>query len=99
SSTLRWPRYGTWSAAVNELGKNQNANSIKQQMATTSADADPYDGKIHVRMVLAPVLQNPGHANTEQPYYYINVRNVTKNTTLFSRFNYVSQAGVPWQSD
>src|SRR2546427_6706020 len=32
SSTLRWHRYGTWSAVVNELGKNQNANSIKQQM-------------------------------------------------------------------
>ncbi|HXN80849.1 MAG TPA: hypothetical protein VN883_00145, partial [Myxococcales bacterium] len=99
ASTLRFPKYGSWSAVVNELGKNQNVNTIAQQMATTAADVDPADGLIHARFVVAPVLQNPNHATTQQPYYYIVVTNVTQSTTLFSRFNFVNQAGVPWQSE
>ncbi|HTO95663.1 MAG TPA: hypothetical protein VMK66_01360, partial [Myxococcales bacterium] len=99
SSTLKYPKYGTWSAAINELGANRNVNSITQQMATTAADVDPADGLIHVRFVVAPVLQNPGHTNTQQPYYYFLVTNVTQGTTLFARFNYSNENGAPWQSD
>jgi uncharacterized repeat protein (TIGR01451 family) len=99
TATLRYPKYGTWSAVVNEGGANQNVNSITQQMATTAADVDPSDSLIHVRFVVAPVLQNPGHTNTQQPYYYVLVTNVTQGTTLFARFNYVNETGVPWQSD
>ena len=36
-------------------------------MATTAADVDPADGLIHVRFAVAPILQNPGHATTDQP--------------------------------
>ncbi|HXL39534.1 MAG TPA: hypothetical protein VN928_03225, partial [Myxococcales bacterium] len=99
ASTLRYPKYGTYSGVINETGATQNVNSLFQQMATTAADVDPADSLIHVRFVVAPVLQSPGHANTQQPYYYVQVKNVTQATTLFSRFNYVNENGVPWQSD
>src|SRR5205823_1396337 len=99
TSTLRYPKYGTYSGVINELGKNQNVNTITQQMATTAADVDPADHLIHVRFVVAPALENPGHTNTQQPYYYILVSNVTQGTTLFAAFNYSNGAGVPWQSD
>ena len=99
ASTLKYPKYGTWSGVINETGATQNVNSLTQQMATTAADVDPADGLIHVRFVVAPVLQSPGHANNQQPYYYVLVSNVTQGTTLFSRFNYVNESGVPWQSD
>src|SRR6266403_902824 len=99
TSTLRYPKYGTYSGVINETGATQNVNSLFQQMATTAADVDPADSLIHVRFVVAPVLQSPGHANTQQPYYYVQVKTVTQGTPLFSRFTYVNENGVPWQSD
>ncbi len=93
-----WPRFGGSSLVVNELGKNRNVNSVKQAYATTSADVDPADGQIHVRFVLAPILENPSHTTTQQPYFYVTLRNTTKGTTLYSTFNYSNQPGVPWQS-
>src|SRR5205807_10043686 len=80
-------------------GANKNVNSIKQDMVVATSDVDPMDGLAHVRFVVAPVLQNPNHTTTEQPYYFLHVKNLTTGQELFNRFNYVSQAGVPWQSD
>src|SRR5713101_2546352 len=101
ASTLRFPKYGSWSAVINEspLGNNQNVNTLTQSMATTSADVDPADNLIHVRFVVAPVLQNPAHTNTQQPYYYVLITNQTQGTTLFSRFNYSNDTSAPWQTD
>src|SRR5438132_3181640 len=111
STTLRWPIYGSYSAVVNgqhdvaqlngtyPYGANKNVNSIKQDMLVATTDVDPTDGLAHVRFVVAPVLQNPNHTTTEQPYYFLHVKNLTTGQELFNRFNYVSQAGVPWQSD
>ena len=48
-------------------GANQNVNSIKQSMATTQADVDPADGKVHVRFVLAPELEAAGHGRRSSP--------------------------------
>lgn len=59
---------------------------------------DPADGLVHVRFVVLPVLQNPGHSLREQPYYFVSITNTTKGTTLASRFNFSNEAGVPWQS-
>ncbi|TMA27517.1 MAG: hypothetical protein E6J88_08255, partial [Deltaproteobacteria bacterium] len=111
STTLRWPIYGSYSAVVNgqhdvsqlngtyPYGANRNVNSIKQDMVVATTDVDPMDGLAHVRFVVAPVLQNPNHTTTQQPYYFLHVKNLTTGEELFNRFNYVSQAGVPWQSD
>ncbi len=97
-TTPLWPKFGSDSLVVNELGKNNNANSVKQAYTTTSADVDPADGKIHVRFVLAPVLENPGHATNQQPYFYAILRNTTQATTLYQTFNYSNQPGVPWKT-
>ena len=96
--TLMYPRFGKYAAVVNELGKNTNSNELFQSLTTTATDIDSIDGKIHIRFVLAPVLQNPGHADKLQPYFYLELRNVTKGTLLFSSFNFSNQAGVPYKS-
>lgn len=98
TDTLRYPRFGQWSAVINETGSSNNANTLTQTMTTTSADVDPADGNIHVRFALAPVLQNPNHGQTEQPYFYVEIRNATQNKKLWSSFNFANQAGVPWIS-
>jgi uncharacterized repeat protein (TIGR01451 family) len=99
ADTLRYPKFGKYSVVVNELGASDNSNRIVQQMTTTAADVDAVDGRIHVRFALAPVLQNPSHASNQQPYFYLELRNVTKNTVLFSSFNFSGQPGVPWKED
>lgn len=96
---LRVPRFGRNCAVINEQGANRNSNTLKQTMTTTAADVDATDGNIHVRFALAPVLQNPAHLATEQPYFYIELTNTTKGSVLFSSFNFSGQAGVPWKSN
>ncbi|MFO0575211.1 MAG: hypothetical protein U1A78_14570 [Polyangia bacterium] len=98
ADTLRFPRFGQYSGVVNELGNSNNANRIVQQFTTTQADVDALDGNIHVRFALAPVLENPSHSPNQQPYFYLELRNVTKNSLLFSSFNFSGQAGVPWKN-
>ena len=98
-STLRVPRYGNNVAVVNAQGYNYNVNTLKQTMTITNADVDMADGKAHVRFAIAPVLQNPNHVNAAQPYYWVQLRNVTKSTMLFQTFKYSNQVGVPWKSD
>jgi uncharacterized repeat protein (TIGR01451 family) len=107
-----WPRLGTTTAAINEWGAadppgdsnhqgaNSNVNSIRQSMATTAADIDPADGKVHVRFLLAPVLEAAGHAPAQQPYFFVIVRNLTapRVGTLYTNFNFANQVGVPWGS-
>lgn len=97
--TLKYPRFGKYSAVVNELGLNNNVNTLTQTMTTTAADVDASDGNIHVRFALAPVLQNPGHSQQQQPYFYVEVRNTTQNKLLWSSFNFSGQTGVPWKND
>jgi uncharacterized repeat protein (TIGR01451 family) len=99
ASTLRIPRYGTRVAVVNELGASRNVNSLVQTMTASNADVDPGDGKVHVRFAIAPVLQNPGHADNQQPYFFVQLRNLTSGATLFQTFNFANQVGVPWKTD
>ena len=40
----------------------------------------------------------PSHAQHQQPYIYITLRNVTRNTVLWSTFNFANQPGVPWKT-
>lgn len=99
AESLRFPRAGNSNAVVNELGKNRNSNNIVQTMTPTTADVDATDGNIHVRFALAPVLQNPGHTDAEQPYFFIELRNTTKDLVLYSSFNFSGQSGIPWKED
>ncbi|HYI00454.1 InlB B-repeat-containing protein, partial [Hyalangium sp.] len=98
-STLRYPKYGQWSAVINRQGASEKTNSLRQIFTITNADVDPADGKVHLRFALAPVLQDPGHSAKDQPYYFVLLHNATKGTQLFSTFAYSNQPGVPWQED
>ncbi|MFO0589685.1 MAG: hypothetical protein U0441_19255 [Polyangiaceae bacterium] len=100
SATLRYPKFGKACVVVNNTtsGKNKNVNVLSQTMTVGAGDIDPADGKIHIRFVVAPVLENPNHNLNEQPYFFFHVANVTKGTTLYEDFNFSAQAGVPWKS-
>jgi uncharacterized repeat protein (TIGR01451 family) len=102
-ASLRYPKYGIRAAVVNyrdaaNNGANENVNELTQTMTTTNADVDPLDNKVHVRFAVAPVLQSGGHAYEQQPYYYVELDNVTKGTVLYQDFNASAQAGVPWKT-
>src|SRR6266446_4414851 len=101
--TFRFPLYGVRSARLNykdatTYGKNKNANVLKQSMTIGLADVDPADGQIHVRFAIAPVLENPAHAFNQQPYFYVELLNLTRGTTLYTGFNTAGQTGVPWHT-
>lgn len=98
ADSLRYPRFGKYSAVINEGGNNNNSNTITQSLTTTQADVDAVDGRIHVRFALAPVLENPNHLNYQQPYFYIEIANTTTNKILFSSFNFSNQPGVPFKN-
>jgi hypothetical protein len=98
-ASLRWPRYGNKCALVNSAGKNQNVNVMSQTMTIGASDVDPLDKQIHVRFVVAPVLEDPGHPANEQPYFAIQLTNTTRgNAVLYSNFNFSNQPGVPWKN-
>lgn len=99
NNVLTVPRvgFGTKSARVNGPTAYYSTSSISQTTTMTAGDVDP-DGNIHVRFALAPVLENPGHANNEQPYFFVEITNVTKGTRVFTQFNFANQPGVSWQS-
>ncbi|MFN0062614.1 MAG: Ig-like domain-containing protein [Myxococcaceae bacterium] len=97
-ATLRFPKFGLRSAVVNEGtdGDNNNGNAMRQSMVLSAADIDPDDSNIHIRFLVAPVLENPGHSDHEQPYFYVQLRNTTTNQTVYTNFNFAGQPGVPW---
>ncbi|HVY47434.1 MAG TPA: hypothetical protein VHB21_16210, partial [Minicystis sp.] len=98
-ASLRWPKFGTACALVNENGRNRNVNSMAQTMTVAAGDVDPIDNQVHVRFVVAPVLEDPGHTAEEQPYFYIQATNVTQNNAvIYSNFNFSNQTGVPWKT-
>ena len=102
-ASLRVCRYGNQCARVNfhsstTYGNGENVNSLLQTMTVGAGDVDPSDGKVHVRFVVAPVLQNPAHAVNEQPYYMVQLTDLTTGTLLYSDFNLSAQPGVPWKT-
>ena len=94
-NVLHYPLSGSYCAVINYMGKNQNGNALSQQAVTAASDVAP-DGKIHIQVRLAGVVQNPGHTDTEQPYIYIDLRDVTKGTLLYETFNFAGTSAV-WQ--
>ena len=99
SASLRWPRFGSFAARVNGPTTGRISNTLLQTDVITSSDVDTVDGKVHLRFAFAPVLEDPGHDPEDQPFFYINLKNVTKgNAVLYETFNYANQAGIPWQT-
>lgn len=95
---LTIPLEGSYSANVNHRGDNNRASSIHQTYTTTLADVDATDNKIHLRMAVAPVIEDGGHDPDEQAYFFVEVTNLTKGTQMFQTFNFANQPGVPWQT-
>jgi uncharacterized repeat protein (TIGR01451 family) len=103
AQAFRFPNYGGRAARLNYRdattnGSLKNVNVLRQAMTTALTDVDPVDGKVHVRFALASVLENPNHAYSQQPYYYYELLNLTRSTTLKTSFNVGGQAGVPWRT-
>lgn len=80
----------------------RQATSLSQQITVQPSDIDPLDGKVHIRFIAGPVLQNGSHAANQQPFIAIQLNNITTGRTgsnpLFFQWNYANQPGVPWQS-
>lgn len=94
----RYPFSGTASSLLGGNGARA-AYAMEQQATMVLSDVDPVDGKVHLRFAMAPVLNNPNHPAGQQPFFFVEVINLTKgNTQLFHTFNYSNQAGIPWQS-
>jgi VCBS repeat-containing protein len=101
-AAVQYPRFGTYAGRVNywptASNPNQVANSLRQQSIVGAGDIDASDGKVHARFVYLPVLEDGSHIPTQQAYFYIAVRNVTKGTVVWERFAFANEAGVPWSS-
>jgi uncharacterized repeat protein (TIGR01451 family) len=97
TATLKFPKFGVFSARINGPTTGRISNTITQQSTTTAADVDPVDNLIHVRFTYAPVMENPQHSPEDQPYFAVILRNVTKSTVLFETLNFSNQPGVPWK--
>jgi uncharacterized repeat protein (TIGR01451 family) len=81
------------------IGKQ--ATSVSQQITIQPSDIDPIDNKVHVRFIAAPVLENPAHTINEQPFFAIQLNNITTgrigSNPLFFQWNFASQPGTPWK--
>jgi hypothetical protein len=76
------------------------ATSLSQQITVQASDIDPSDGKVHIRFVAAPVVENPNHTAVQQPFLAVQLNNITTGRTganpVFFQWNYGGQPGVPW---
>jgi uncharacterized repeat protein (TIGR01451 family) len=79
----------------------QQTTSVSQRITIQPSDFDPVDNKVHVRFIAAPVLENPAHNINEQPFFAIQLNNITTGRTganpLFFQWNFASQPGAPWK--
>ena len=102
-AAVQYPRFGAYAARVNYWPNgggdpNRVANSLRQQSTVGAGDIDASDGKVHARFVYLPILEDGGHSATQQAYFYVVVRNVTKGTVVWERLGFANEAGVPWSS-
>lgn len=74
------------------------SNTLLQTDVVTAGDVGTVDGKVHLRFAFAPVLEDPGHTPSQQPFFYIDLYVDPKGTLLYETFNYANQPGIPWYS-
>ncbi len=87
------PRQGNFSAKVNDDDNGAHINEISQKGVIAETDRDPGDGKLHVRFSYAAVLEDPGHEPTGQPYFFVEIKDLTKGETLYYDFAFANQPG------
>jgi hypothetical protein len=101
SSTLRYPRYGTYSALLNQGGGNTpfNVNTLSQLRTVDATDVDPFDAKIHLRATMASLLQG-GHTDSQVTYVFATAQNASQgNLVIGSQFDDGVLPGVPRWTD
>lgn len=113
TTTLLLPESGGSSAIINlrpySAPKSVSGTSSKPsgwikygQLATTISQVitSPRDNT-HIRFRLAPVMENPNHTAKQQPFYAVQVNNLTQGQVgknrVFFQWSYSGQAGVPWE--
>jgi len=78
-------------------GSGNNAMIAQKTYTVTAGEISAIDGRAHVRLALAPILQSGGHLYDKQPYAFIQIQNMTNGgATLYTDFNSAGAAGVPW---
>lgn len=97
-SPIKYPAAGSYTARINGPTSGRISNTIKQTVTVDASDVSVVDGLVHLRFIYAAVMQDPGHAPQEQPWFYVSVKNDTKGTTLYDKFSYVGEPGVSWQN-
>lgn len=95
-SSIKAPRWDEHAFRLNNVG-SRFASSIEQTTIITADDVDPRDDRVHIRFAMAPIMVDGGHTAVQQPYFFVQVRNLTKNKVMFYTYNYSTQPGVPWQ--
>jgi len=101
---LKYPAFGHYSARINSQlaytsgGHGMNANTLYQTTSVTDPDDISPDGKVHLRLMYAPVLVEPssGHTADQVPMYFLEVRDVTAGTVVFSDQAYVGDLTHTW---
>lgn len=96
NNNIKYPHWGSAVARLNFGGNNNRANSIRQQAAVNYATDADADGKVHIRFAAAPVLQDAAHPPSEQPYFFIQVKNSRTGKVLFTTFNFAAEPGFTW---
>lgn len=90
---LTLPRQGNFTAKINDETNNSHLNHISQRGSITEEDRDPSDGKLHVRFTYAAVLEDPGHGANAQPYFHVQLKDLTTDEILYEDFAYSNQPG------
>lgn len=98
NGAIKFPHWGGAAALLNNGGNSNKANGIRQTATVNYlSDADP-DGKIHIRFAAAPVMQDASHRADQQPYFFIQVKNVDTGKILFTTFNFANEPGFTWRT-
>ncbi len=80
-------------------GKNNNAMVATKTYTVSAGEISANDGRAHVRLAIAPILESGGHPYEQQPYEFVQIQNMTNGgVTLYTDFNSSNASGVPWLS-
>ncbi len=79
----------------------KQATSLSQTITIQAGDRSS-DGNVHIKFKVAPVMENPAHTAKQQPFYAIQINNLTTGRTgsnpLYFQWSYAAQPGVPWKT-
>ncbi len=87
------PRQGNFTAKIASEKQGQGINAISQRDVITEDDRDPSDGKLHVRFTYAAVLDDGGHSGRDQPFFNVELKDVTTGKIIYEDFAYANQPG------